>query len=95
MVSVPSKILYWSSKFLSPKGRSPVRKNVFFRALPEKGGGGGLARICSPFLHHVVPYILTSISCYVILFGHFYRTHVHMGSDHWVAMYVTDLFETF
>ena len=28
--------------------------------------------------------------------SHFYRTHVHMGSDHWVAMsltpYIQDLF---
>ena len=27
------------------KGRPPLKKNVFFRALPEGGGGEGLARI--------------------------------------------------
>ena len=53
------------------KGTPPRKKIDFFRALPEKGGGEGLARIFLPFFHHVVPFILTSISCYVILFGHF------------------------
>ena len=35
------------------------------------GGGSALPEFVYPFFHHVVPYILTSISCYVILFGHF------------------------
>ena len=50
-----------------------LKKNVFFRALPEKGGGRGrpLPEFFDPFFHHVFPYILTSISCYLILFGHF------------------------
>ena len=30
-----------------------------------------ISRQLQQFFHHVVPYILTSISCYVILFGHF------------------------
>ena len=42
----------------------------FFRALPENGGGA-LPEFVDPFFHHIFPYILTSISCYVILFGHF------------------------
>ena len=33
--------------------------------------GRALPEFFDPFFHHVVPYILTSISCYVILFGHF------------------------
>ena len=37
----------------------------------EKDGGRSLAEFFDLFFHHVVPYILTSISCYVILFGHF------------------------
>ena len=48
------------------------KKNVFFWALPEKGGGGDpCPNFLTLFFHYVVPYILTSISCYVILFGHF------------------------
>ena len=46
-----------------------LKKNVFFRVLPEKGGGRPLPEFFYPFSHHVVPYILTSISCYLILFG--------------------------
>ena len=53
------------------KGRRHMKKIDFFRALPKKGGGRALPKIFDPFFHHVVPYILTSISCYVILFGHF------------------------
>ena len=53
------------------KGTPPIKKIDFFRALPEKGGGRALPEFFYPFFHHVVPYILTSISCYVILFGHF------------------------
>ena len=53
------------------KGTPPIRKIDFFRALPEKGGGRALPEFFDPFFHHVVPYILTSISCYVILFGNF------------------------
>ena len=58
--------------YRSSKGSPPVKKNVFFRALPEKGWGGDpCPNFLTLFFHHVVPYILTSISCYVILFGHF------------------------
>ena len=53
------------------KGTSPVRKMSSFGQCPKSGGEETPARICWPFFHHVVPYILTSISCYVILFGHF------------------------
>ena len=53
------------------KGSPPEKKNVFFWALPEKGGGDPCPNFLTLFFHHVVPYILTSISCYVILFGHF------------------------
>ena len=44
------------------KGSPPGKKNVFFWALPK---------FFDPFFHNVFPYILTSISCYLILFGHF------------------------
>ena len=61
-------------------GKTSHKKIDFFRA--RKGGGSALPEIFDPFFHHVVPYILTSISCYnikmtkkyhinVILFGHF------------------------
>ena len=47
------------------KGTPPLNKNSF-------GGGGALPEFVGPFFHHItVPFILTSISCYVILFGHF------------------------
>ena len=48
------------------------KKNVFFSGIARKGGGRETpARIFGPFFHHVFTYILTSISCYLILFGHF------------------------
>ena len=54
------------------KGRHQWKKNIFFRALPEcRGGGLPMPEFFGPFFHHVFPYILTSISCYLILFGHF------------------------
>ena len=37
----------------------------------EKDGGRSLPEFFTFFPHYVVPYILTSISCYVIIFGHF------------------------
>ena len=46
-------------------------KNFSFGHCPNRGGEG-LAQICWPFFHHVtVPYILTSISCYVYTFWSF------------------------
>ena len=36
-----------------------------------RGGGLPMPEFLGPFFHHVFPYILTSISCYLILFGHF------------------------
>ena len=47
------------------KGRPHLKKSI------DRGGGRALPEFFDPFFHHVVPYILTSISCYVILFGHF------------------------
>ena len=57
---------------VNDKGRHQLKKNVFFWALPEcMGGGLPMPEFFGPFFHHVFPYILTSISCYLILFGHF------------------------
>ena len=55
------------------KGSPHEKRNVFFWAMPEKGGrGGALPEFVGPFFRHVIaPFILTSISYYVILFGHF------------------------
>ena len=47
------------------------KKTFSFGHCPNDGGGSTHARIFGPFFHHVFPYILTSISCYLILFGHF------------------------
>ena len=52
-----------------PLGNTSHRKNRFLSGIAQKGGGA-LPEFVYPFFHHV-PYILTSISCYVILFGHF------------------------
>ena len=53
------------------KGTPPRRKKRFLSGIVRRGGED-LARICWPFFHHVtVPYALTSISCYVKLFGNF------------------------
>ena len=43
----------------------------------EKTGGGGLPNFLALFHHVTVPYILTSISYYVILFGHFSHQNYH------------------
>ena len=56
---------------ISELGNTSHKKNRFLSGIARKGGGEDLARIFLPFFHHVVPHILTSISCYVILFGHF------------------------
>ena len=53
-----------------PKG-SPPEKKCFLSGIARKGGGGPLPKFFYLFFHHVFPYILTSISCYLILFGHF------------------------
>ena len=54
-------------------GKPSWEKKCFLSGIARKGGGVGrtLPKFVDPFFHHVVPYILTSISCYVILFGHF------------------------
>ena len=52
-------------------GNTSQEKNRFLSGIAQKGGGRALPEFFYPFFHHVVPYILTSISCYVILFGHF------------------------
>ena len=48
--------------------RAKIRQGT---SLIKKGGGRALPKFVYPFFHHVVPYILKSISCYVILVGHF------------------------
>ena len=49
-----------------------TKKKMFsFGHCPKRGGGDPCPNFLTLFFHHVVPYILTSISCYVILFGHF------------------------
>ena len=58
--------------------------------IARKGGGGGaLPKFFDPFFHNVFPYILTSISCYLILFGHFkhqnhqkYQNYYHNYHSH-------------
>ena len=46
-------------------------KSISFGHCPKRMGGGPSPIFLLFFSHYVVPYILTSISCYVILFGHF------------------------
>ena len=53
------------------KGSPPEKKMFSFGNCIERGGGDPCPNFLTLFFHHVVPYILTSISCYVILFGHF------------------------
>ena len=53
-----------------PLGKTSHKKSISFVNCPKRGGEG-LPEFFDPFFHHVVPYILTSVSCYVILFGHF------------------------
>ena len=49
-----------------------LKKKMFsFGHCPKRGGGRALPKFFDPFFHNVFPYILTSISCYLILFGHF------------------------
>ena len=49
------------------------KKKRFLSGIARMMWGGGLPmpEFVGPFFHHVFPYILTSISCYLILFGHF------------------------
>ena len=48
------------------------KKTFSFGNCPNEGGWGlPMPEFFGPFFHHVFPYILTSISCYLILFGHF------------------------
>ena len=46
-------IVTWSTR--QNKGRPHIKKIDFFRALPEKGGGEGLARIFLPFFPPCCP----------------------------------------
>ena len=47
-----------------------LQQKCFLSGIAEKGGGDPCPNFL-PFFHHVtVPYILTSISCYVIHFQH-------------------------
>ena len=41
-----------------------------------------------------VLYIQRHLSCIICEVKHIYRTHVHMGSDHWVAFSLCHVFET-
>ena len=51
---------------------APTKKKMFsFGHCPKRGGGDPCPNFLTLFFHLVVPYILTSISRYVILFGHF------------------------
>ena len=52
-----------------------LKKSVFFRALPERGWRP-LPEFFYPFFHHVFPYILTSISCYLIFFLVIFNTKI-------------------
>ena len=70
-ICVDMGLLYLAIPTLGIREALTKKKNVFFWALPEKGGGDPCPNFLTLFFHHVVPYILTSISCYVILFGHF------------------------
>ena len=59
------------------KGRPPKKKNVYFRALPESGGGEAPARIFWPFFHKVIGpeislFLLKSHNI-CVFFGHFYH----------------------
>ena len=61
----------------SYKGRVPKKKNVYFRALPESGGGEAPARIFWPFFHKVIGpkislFLLKSHNICVFI-GHFYH----------------------
>ena len=70
--------IFWWTGFGNKKwleesslGNTSQKKNGFFPALLEKGGGGPGPNFLA-LLHHVsVPYIMTSMSYYIILFGHF------------------------
>ena len=48
-----------------------LKKKCFLLGIARKGGGRPLPEFVDPFFHHVFPYILTSISCYLILYGHY------------------------
>ena len=48
-----------------------LQKKCFRSGIARKGGGNPCPNLLTLFHHVTVPYILTSISCYVILFGHF------------------------
>ena len=42
-------LLWWFYCVIPPKGRRPIKKNVFFRALPESGGGEAPSQYFWPF----------------------------------------------
>ena len=60
------------SKMIDVREDICSKKTFSFGHCPNVGGGGlPMPEFFGPFFHHVFPYILTSISCYLILFGHF------------------------
>ena len=71
-ISILSNNYKYTEIIVESIGKHSYKKMFSFGHCPKRGGGETPARIFWPFFHHVtVPYILTSISCYVILFGHF------------------------
>ena len=57
--------------FIAIREHLTEEKSISFGHCPKRMGGGSCPNFLLFFSHYVVPYILTSISCYVILFGHF------------------------
>ena len=77
---------------------TPHKKNVFFRALPEKGGGEAHAQIFWTFFYHVlVPKIgifLPKTLTICMLFGHFLLS---LSSNyhhyyHWTVIIIIGIF---
>ena len=69
---------------LKSKGRLPIKKNVYFRTLPESGGGEAPARIFWPFFYtKISKFVIKSYNVYMF-FGHcglqfhkYYHHHHH------------------
>ena len=57
--------------FIAIREHLTEEKSISFGHCPKRMGGTYLPEFFTLFSRYVVPYILTSISCYVILFGHF------------------------
>ena len=61
-----------------------LKKKCFLLGIARKGGGRRpLPEFFDPFFHHVFPYILTSISCYLIHQNHQkYQNYDHNYHSH-------------